>query len=437
MRFIDLFAGLGGFHKALSDLGHNCVFASEIDEELQQIYKLNFKTEIQGDIRKIKEKDIPAHDILCAGFPCQPFSKAGIQEGLDDLDRGNLFYDISRILKYHKPSYFILENVPNIISHDGGRTWGIILNILEDKLGYNCDYKKLSPHQFGIPQIRERVFIVGSKKGLKDFEWPLVSKDFEPDISSILESGANAKKVPEREMECLLLWQKFLDLIPESSKLPSFPIWSMEFGASYPFEGVIPFNCSSKLLNNCLGQFGESLYGMSHQNQLERIPKYARNKEKQNRFPKWKQNFIRQNREFYQKNKSFIEPLIPYFMKLPPSWQKFEWNCQGEEREIFNLIIQFRASGIRVKRRNFSPSLVSSTTTQIPIVGWEKRYITAIEGARLQSLEGLILPENGKAFKALGNAVNATIAKLIAKNLIGKTLKKANTGLKHHSPQLV
>ncbi len=437
MRFIDLFAGLGGFHKALSDLGHDCVFASEIDEELRHLYMLNFNTEIEGDIRKIKEKDIPAHDILCAGFPCQPFSKAGIQEGLDDLDRGNLFYDISRILKYHKPSYFILENVPNIISHDGGRTWGIILNILENKLGYSCDYKKLSPHQFGIPQIRERVFIVGSKKGLKDFEWPLISKEYEPDITSILESGVKAKKVPDREMECLLVWQKFLDLIPKSSKLPSFPIWSMEFGATYPFEDVIPFNCSGKQLNNCFGQFGESLYGMSHQNQLERIPKYARNKEKQNRFPRWKQNFIRQNREFYQNNKDFIEPLIPNFMKLPPSWQKFEWNCQGEEREIFNLIIQFRASGIRVKRRNFSPSLVSSTTTQIPIIGWEKRYITAIEGARLQSLEGLILPENGKAFKALGNAVNATIAKLIAKNLIRKTLKKAKTGLKHHLPQLV
>ncbi len=424
MKFIDLFAGLGGFHKGLSELGHNCVFASEIDEELRGIYRLNFKLDIQGDIRKIKEKDIPAHEILCAGFPCQPFSKAGSQEGLDDLDRGNLFYDIARILKYHKPTYFILENVPNIISHDNGRTWGIMRHILEDKLNYDCDFKKFSPHQFGIPQIRERVFIVGSRKGLKGFEWPSISTEGELDIRNILETRTYAKKIPSRELECLSLWQEFLDKIPSESKLPSFPIWSMEFGATYPYEDIIPINCSSKRLNNYLGQFGESLYGMSRQNQLERIPKYSRHKEKTNRFPSWKQNFIRQNREFYQKHKSVIDPLIPRLIKLPSSWQKFEWNCQGATRDLFSLIIQFRASGIRVKRTNFSPALVSSTTTQIPIIGWEKRYITAREGARLQSLDDLILPENGKAFKALGNAVNAHIVHQIADILIGKSLPK-------------
>lgn len=420
MKFIDLFAGLGGFHRGLVDLGHDCVFASEINLELRELYKLNFNIEAEGDIRKIKEQDIPSHDILCAGFPCQPFSKAGSQEGLDDLDRGNLFYDIGRILKYHKPSYFILENVPNIISHDEGRTWGIIQHILEDKLGYVCDFKKLSPHEFGIPQIRERVFIVGSRRGLSKFDWPLGFTDESLDIRNILDSNTKTKKIPTRELECLFLWQEFLERIPMSTKLPSFPIWSMEFGATYPFEDIIPINCSSKRLNNYLGQFGESLYGMSRQSQIERIPKYSRHKEKSNRFPKWKQNFIRQNREFYENHKNALDPLIPKLAKLPSSWQKFEWNCQGEERDLFNLIIQFRASGIRVKKTNFSPALVSSTTTQVPIIGWERRYLTAKEAARLQSLEDLILPENGKAFKALGNAVNATLVRLVAEKLCGR-----------------
>ena len=418
MRFIDLFAGLGGFHKGLSDLGHKCVFASEIDSELRELYRLNFNINVEGDIRTIKAQDIPSHDILCAGFPCQPFSKAGSQEGLEDLDRGNLFYDIARILKFHKPTYFILENVPNLISHDDGRTWKIISRTIS-RLGYNFDFQKLSPHQFGIPQIRERVFIIGSKKSIDKYTWPEIKSDNKLDIRSILDSPRNAKRVPPRELDCLNLWKEFLDRIPANSKLPSFPIWTMEFGATYPYEDIIPYNCSSKRLNNYLGQFGESLYGMSRPSQLERIPKYARQKQVNNSFPKWKQNFIRQNREFYLTHKKIIDPLIPELIKLPPSWQKFEWNCQGEKRDLFEYIIQFRASGIRVKRTNFSPALVSSTTTQIPIIGWERRYLTAREGARLQSIEDLILPENGKAYKALGNAVNAKIVSLVAQKLFG------------------
>jgi DNA (cytosine-5)-methyltransferase 1 len=108
MRYIDLFAGLGGFHIALGKLGHQCVFASEIKENLIQLYESNFSIKPAGDIRAIKSKDIPAHDVLCAGFPCQPFSKAGLQKGLDDESNGDLFMQIVRILKYHKPSYFIL-----------------------------------------------------------------------------------------------------------------------------------------------------------------------------------------------------------------------------------------------------------------------------------------------------------------------------------------
>lgn len=120
LRFIDLFAGLGGFHFALSELGHRCVFASELREDLQKLYRVNFPgTRIEGDITKILPKNIPPHDILCAGFPCQPFSQAGKRQGFnDEKDRGNLFYNICDILEYHHPQYVLLENVSNLKGHN-------------------------------------------------------------------------------------------------------------------------------------------------------------------------------------------------------------------------------------------------------------------------------------------------------------------------------
>src|SRR5690348_6018368 len=125
MRFVDLFAGLGGFHKALKSFGHECVFACEIDQELRRIYTENFtqsaKT-IKGDIRDCRDR-VPAHDILCAGFPCQPFSKSGTQKGLKDKTRGTLFHEVLYVLERRRPEYVILENVGNFERHDEGRTW--------------------------------------------------------------------------------------------------------------------------------------------------------------------------------------------------------------------------------------------------------------------------------------------------------------------------
>ncbi len=423
MKFIDLFAGLGGFHVGLRDLGHDCVFASEIDDSLRKLYFENFKIEPKGNIKEIHNSEIPKHDILCAGFPCQPFSKAGSQSGLEDFDRGTLFDDIARILKYRKPKYFILENVANIMSHDSGRTWEIILDTLENKLKYNVRFKKLSPHQFGVPQLRERIFIVGSKTSLKNFAWPESSQEM-TDINMVLDFyPEESKLLPDRELECLELWQEFLDRLPKSAKLPSFPIWSMEFGADYPFREVIPFRLNQDFLDPFLGSFGQSLHGMNKKDQLERIPKYARIDQSAGVFPKWKIRFIEQNREFYKTYKKYVDPILSRLQTQPPSWQKFEWNCQGEIRNISKYIIQFRGSGIRVKRTNYSPALVASTSTQIPIIGWEKRYITLKEGSRLQSLDSINidLPE-GSAYKALGNAVNATIIEKISERLVGRVV---------------
>ena len=420
MKFIDLFAGLGGFHVGLSRLGHSCVYASEQVDELRDLYWSNFGIKAAGNIKGEDEWKIPEHDILCAGFPCQPFSKAGAQVGLNDIDRGTLFYDIARILSHHKPQFFILENVPNLKNHDKGRTWETIIRVLADELGYSVESHKLSPHEFGIPQIRERLFIVGSRTGLAHFSWPKTLDSSYMHLDQVLEDNVT-KPLPERELKCLEVWQEFLNRIPEEAKLPSFPIWSMEFGATYPYEQKAPFHLTKSDLDGYLGSYGQSLHGMRKKDQLERIPRYAKSKQKGGEFPKWKKTFIRQNREFYSQYRGEIDPLLPELQKMPPSWQKFEWNCQGEERNIFKNIIQFRGSGIRIKRPNYSPALVASSSTQIPIVGWKKRYISIFEGALLQDLREIeISLSETQSYYALGNAVNAKIVELIAENLVGR-----------------
>lgn len=418
MRFIDLFAGLGGFHVALGKLGHECVFASEKNEKLAKSYKENFKMKVHGDIKKIKSSDIPEHDILCAGFPCQPFSKAGRQKGMEDEENGSLFNEIVRILKYHKPKYFILENVPNLKKHDREKTWALIKTKLHDDLG--CDIKEdvLSPHEFGIPQIRKRLFIVGSNSNLGHFRFPSPKIDDRLDIRKILDKHpSDAARLTKKQVDCLGLWQEIISSIPADKKLPSFPIWSMEFGATYPYKNKTPHASTSKDLDKYRGIFGKPLKGLSKREKFNFLPSYARTRER--KFPKWKQRFIKQNREFYAKYKKQLKPFLAKLKKFQPSWQKFEWNCSGEKREITNYILQFRASGIRVKRTNYAPSLVL-TITQRPIIGWENRYITIKEAARLQSLESINLSAEAQetTFRALGNAVSAKVVELIASRLI-------------------
>ena len=144
---------------------------------------------------------------------------------------------------------------------------------------------------------------------------------------------------------------------------------------------------------------------------------YARGSKKA--FPVWKQKFIQKNRSYYKEYKEFIEPWLPKIQQFPPSLQKFEWNCQEEERDIWKHVIQFRASGVRVKRATTSPSLVAMTSTQIPIISWERRYMTFRECARLQSMEDFKkLPTEKATRSSLGNAVNVKVAKLVMEKLI-------------------
>lgn len=417
MRFIDLFAGIGGFHIALEKLKHECVFASEKRVSLAELYEKNFNIEVNRDITKIEVSDIPSFDILCAGFPCQPFSKAGKQDGLLDLRNGSLFDKIVDILEYHKPKYFILENVRNLISHDNENTWFYIKDQLEKKLGYKIDKKIYSPHNFGIPQHRERLFIIGSSIGLEHFEWPETTKKTTNIFEYLDKNPVNARKLEDEKIEVIDIWQEFISKIPNENKLPGFPIWSMEFGATYPFEKKTPFSSSTKALANTKGNFGVDLKGLSRKEKFENLPSYA--KTEQTEFPSWKKNYIRQNRAFYEKHKGILKPVVKKIENLKiASWQKLEWNVQGGERNLYKYIIQFRGSGVRIKKTDFFPSLVT-VSTQTPIISWEKRYITPSEGARIQSLNGIKLPKNiGTCFSALGNAVNVTIVRLIAEKLI-------------------
>jgi DNA (cytosine-5)-methyltransferase 1 len=190
IKFIDLFAGIGGFRYAIqdaavkNDLTTECVFTSEIDEVCKRVYQENFGDMPHGDITQIKPDNIPDHDVLLAGFPCQPFSIIGQMKGFEDT-RGTLFFNIARILEVKKPSVFVLENVKLLVGHDGGKTIKRIMETLKE-LGYHVTFKVFNALDFGLPQKRERIFIVGFRNPVC-FDWPKQKIPMKP-LSEILES---------------------------------------------------------------------------------------------------------------------------------------------------------------------------------------------------------------------------------------------------------
>ena len=378
--FIDLFAGIGGFHIALEKLGGKCVFASEIDEKAQEVYEKNFNLRPKGDITKIDEKDMPSHDVLCAGFPCQPFSHAGFQKGMGET-RGTLFFDIMRIVKHHKPKYLILENVQNLVKHDNGNTWRVISENLKEA-GYIIPDEPIivSPHQLGIPQHRKRVVILAQRKDLPNIKEVSHEEihNGETTIDEILIDEEEIKnihnyKLNDEQIKIVNIWDEFAKNI--KGKLPGFPVWADEFGKDYDY---------SKL-------------------------------------PKWKQNFIIKNRQLYEDNKEFIDSWLNkhnHLQDLAPSRRKFEWQAGNSERDIWKLIFQFRPSGLRVKVGNHFPALVAITQTSI--LGKRKRKLTPRETARLQSFpdDFKLHPVDSVAYKQLGNAVNVEVIKFLAEKIL-------------------
>lgn len=443
LKFIDLFAGLGGFHLALKELGCECVFASEIKDDLRKLYQINFPETpaIEGDITTVKPEQIPPHDILCAGFPCQPFSQAGKRQGFnDEKNRGNLFYNILDIVKYHRPKYILLENVATLKNHDFGNTWNTIKGELE-AANYEVVEAILSPHLFSIPQHRRRIYIVcvdREKRSLEGFCFPDPPKR-KCDINRIVEENdTDIVKIKDETRRQLEVWQEFLDLtIAHGDAIPRFPIWAMEFGANYDYETQAPAFQTVEQLRGKRGKLGTVINGNSVKECLQSLPIYVQT-DRSEVFPKWKINYIRQNRAFYEKHKEWLDRWIKKIERFDNSHQKFEWNCGPDAKpNIYENIVQFRASGIRVKLPTFSPAL-NLVGTQIPILPWVKlpaeclkdgepqqgRYMTVREAAKLQGMQKLAFGNtefslsNTRIFEALGNAVNVTIVKHIAQNLL-------------------
>lgn len=457
--FIDLFAGLGGFHLALQQLGCKCVFASELKEDLRKLYQLNFpeldEKYLKGDITMVDVNDIPSHDILCGGFPCQPFSQAGKRLGFQDEGRGDLFFKICEIIQHHKPRYIFLENVANLKGHDNGDTWRVIKRELEKLEYYVPEPEILSPHQFGIPQHRRRIYIVGLRKDLidskepKPFEFPNEKKEKNCDITTIIDSSdTDIQPLALKTLQQLKVWQKFLtELKKRNRAIPRFPIWAMEFDADYEYEDIAPFKQTKKQLKGHKGKLGWEINGPSKEDCLRQLPIYAQT-DTADKFPEWKIRYIRQNREFWTENSDWLCTWIEHIKDWDNSHQKLEWNCRGNnDGDLKHKIIQFRASGIRVKLPTFSPAL-NLVGTQVPILPWIElpkeciptysdeeleqygltqddirfgRYLSTKEAAALQGMGKLKFGNLSRTriYEALGNAVNVDIVTIIAKKLLG------------------
>ena len=382
-KFIDLFSGIGGFHQAMTHLGGECVLASEIDKWAIETYQINYGIDSAHDITKIKDNEVPDHDVLCGGFPCQAFSKAGHQLGFEDKTKGTLFFEIARLLKAKQPKYIILENVRNLVSHDNGNTWKVIKETLND-LGYVLTEQPIimSPHQLGVPQLRERVYILGVHKSLGINQLNIQTPSRDKNSLNIYEAGIIDENpdpkyfISDYEEMVLNAWDEFHKGIKQ--KTIGFPIWSFEFKETYDYSSL----------------------------------------------PKWKQEFIEKNRKLYKENKEFIDAWLKKYKNLKdftPTHRKFEWQAGETIDSLWDGFIQFRPSGIRVKRPDSFPALVAMV--QIPIIGRYKRRLTPREAARLQSFPDSFIPNNDdhQAYKQFGNAVNVNCVEYLAEQLFKVT----------------
>jgi DNA (cytosine-5)-methyltransferase 1 len=275
-KFIDLFAGIGGFHLAMHNLGAECVFASEWDEKARLTYEANFtkispkvfeSNNFVGDITKVKKKDIPDFDILTAGFPCQPFSQAGRKLGFDDT-RGTLFFDIAEIIRVKKPKAFFLENVRNLYSHDNGRTFETIKKVLTEDLGYSFHHEIVRASDHGLPQHRPRLFMVGfkdkkavftppPKRALKFNMSDVMKGTVDREIGFTLRVGGKASGIDDRRnWDAYRVDGKVRRITPsEGKKMQGFP---------YHFK--FPVSDSE-----ALKQLGNSVAVLAVQDYIERI----------------------------------------------------------------------------------------------------------------------------------------------------------------------
>jgi len=395
-KFVDLFAGIGGFHAALGALGGECVYASEWDKDAARIYERNWNLKPDGDITLAANDevmDVPEHDVLVGGFPCQPFSKSGKQMGMEET-RGTLFWNIAKIIEVHKPSLVLLENVQNIVGPRHLHEWEVIIKTLRD-LGYRVseDPMVVSPHLIkpefgGRPQVRNRVFIAATliPKGMPNFKNNVEIPNLQPVMQGWDPQGWNLEKdlpldkvkvssekkkvsLNETEIRWIEAWNEFVLIMQErlkGEKLPGFPIWA---------DAWVTID------------------------QLK-IPKGT---------PDWKKNFLEKNAQFFTDHKTVLNKWLKkwnYLEGFPPSRRKLEWQAQ-DAKSLWETIMHFRPSGIRAKKSTYVPAMVAITQTSI--IGKQKRRITTREGARLQGLPDwydFVDQTDSLTYKQLGNGVN-------------------------------
>jgi DNA (cytosine-5)-methyltransferase 1 len=386
LKFIDLFCGIGGFHQAIKKLNYNskCVIAVDIDKKCRESYKKNYSIEPHDDIKKVDEKTIPDFDILCAGFPCQPFSNGGNKKCFSD-NRGLLFDEIIRIAEYKKPKFMFLENVKHIIKVSDGEVMKYIKKRIK-KIGYKLQIENMSPHNYGIPQQRERVFFICIRNDIYNNKKIKIShKKFNIQIDDIIKDNSDTKYKIKKEIEDVLdAWDELIKKFQVGEKIsPTILI--------------------------------HDYYRKYTKKEIENLPK-------------WKQDYMAKNKPLIKKYIKIINPWYKKYKNLLQKreiYGKLEWQTGiiKKNDSIYNYFIQFRQSGIRVKRNKYFPTLVA--ISQIPIYGKTKSYITPRECARLQSLpEDFILDENDRvSYKQMGNSVNVENVYAI----INSTLKKYKT----------
>jgi DNA (cytosine-5)-methyltransferase 1 len=391
-EFVDLFAGVGGFHAVLSALGGKGVLAAEIDPWAAEVYEKNWGLKPEGDVVEVAAQAgllVPEHSILAGGFPCQPFSKGGHQRGMSEI-RGQLFNEILKILEVRKPAVVFLENVRNIAGPRQRPVWDAIIHGLREA-GYRVPSEPavFSPHLLprrlgGSPQVRERVYIMGTYVGrdraLRETDvQPIVSKgpvdDWDP-MTWGIEKDVLIKGIEHpgdyelqgAEIEWVKVWNDFLKTV-KPSKLPGFPMWSMYWKDGQEVDPEAPH---------------------------------------------WKQVLEQKNIDFYIENRRAINVWLarnPQLRTFPRSRQKLEWQAQDSPRSLNVCLLHLRPSGIRAKKPNYAPALVAMAQT--PVYGPLMRRLTPDETKKLQGFPTWFdfgdQPDS-KSYKQMGNAIHVGAA---------------------------
>lgn len=389
--FVDLFSGIGGFHAALSAIGGNAVLASEIDPKPAEVYERNWGLRPEGDVTVLAADPsarVPEHAVLAGGFPCQPFSKSGRQLGMSEL-RGRMVNEVLKILEVHKPPVVMLENVRNIAGPRQHEVWTAVIDGLREA-GYRVPSVPavFSPHLLpadrgGAPQIRERVYIVGTHVGSERARrethvQPIVTpqtrvEGWSPQSWNLEQHLLQPEHTVTRreryelggdELAWIEVWNDFLRRTRDIA-LPGFPLWSRYWADD------------------------------------QRVDASA---------PDWKRVLELKNIEFYHDNRSVIRQWLaanPRLRDFPASRQKLEWQAQDTPRDLRLCLLHFRPSGIRAKKPNYTPALVAMAQT--PVIGPRMRRLTPLEAARLQGFPDWFDfggQRDALTYKQLGNAVN-------------------------------